>query len=224
LINKENLLSRLLYIAFLICCLAAAGCTPAQQEEITIKSTVKSATKQYDMCSAPIMADPTYGPLKAHVPFTGFLNASIEQMESPDYPTSSDIKLGTALEDRLNPCRENLITALDSIPGSLGAPIENYYNDEEQGVIVLSQGRITWGQFVQAMHNAAIDQQEQLMAAINQLGSQLQAENDVEAAQQAQAYQNFADYLQRQQAINAANRPIITNCNHSGNQTNCTSY
>jgi len=201
-----------------------AACTPAQQETMTIKSTIKQTIKDYAACSAPILADQKYTPLKAYIPFGGFADASVGQMENTEYPTQEDITLLSDLQNRIAPCQQNVVSALDGIPGNLGTPFETYYSDEDQGIVALSQGHITWGQFVQALYAAAIDQRQQVVVVFNQLDAQLQAENDVEAAQQAQAFQNFADYLQRQQAIEAANRPVTATCNQFGTQTACTSY
>lgn len=39
-----------------------------------------------------------------------------------------------------------------------------------------------------------------------------------------QAVNNYANYLQRQQAINNANRPVTTNCMANGNMATCTTY
>jgi hypothetical protein len=200
-----------------------AGCTPAQNEARTIRNTVHQAGTTIQACAAPIVDDPKYAQLAKHMPLHGFNATTVEQMESTDYPTQSDIQLISDFRDRLEPCHENFVNAYNSIPGNLAAPVQNFYNEEDQGIIALSQGHTTWGQFVQAMHSAVVDEGEQLKEASNQLGAQLQEQNNIEVEQRAQALQNFANYEQQQQAINAMNRPVTTTCNRFGMQTTCTS-
>jgi hypothetical protein len=205
-----------------------SGCTPAQREANTLKTTVKSASAVYNSCTSQVLADQSYLPLRSHIPLDSFLNATVEQMESDDYPSQQDIQLISQLSDNLTPCRQQFIAVLDTVPGDLGAPFENYDSTEQQSIIILSQGHSTWGQFVQVMHTAAVQRHDQGIAALGQLDSQLQAENAVEVAQRQQALQNYSNYMQRQQEINAVNnaasRPVNTTCNQMGTQTNCTSY
>ncbi len=201
----------------------AACATQAQNQENSIHLTVDSAVSAQKACITSIVQSPTYSALWVHFPQI-VETATLEQMASSDVATRQDAKLLYELRDNELPCNQSMIRSFDSVSPNLGAPFQSYLSLRDQGIILVSEDKITWGQFVSALVKAKEDTNASYQDAMDQIDGQLEQENQEEQAQRAQALQSFANYMQAQQAIEEANRPINSNCNTFGTQTTCTSY
>jgi hypothetical protein len=73
------------------------------------------------------------------------------------------------------------------------------------------------------MRDLSAETQASLLAADARVVVGLQQEHDAEMARRQRAAEALAAWAQTQEMINAANRPVITNCSGFGNMVNCVS-
>jgi hypothetical protein len=95
------------------------------------------------------------------------------------------------------------------------------YNKGEDDLLVLIQQKMTWGDYVRRARDRATETQAALLAEDRNVVSGLQQEHQAEIAQRQRAAEALAAWAQTQELINAANRPVITNCNAFGGMVNC---
>jgi hypothetical protein len=66
--------------------------------------------------------------------------------------------------------------------------------------------------------------QAAILAEDRRVVSELKQDHQAELAQRQRAAEAMAAWAQTQEMINAANRPVITNCNAFGNSVNCITH
>ena len=68
------------------------------------------------------------------------------------------------------------------------------------------------------------DTQAQVRAEDQRIAAGLQVSHQAELARRQAASAAIAQYMQNQQAINAANHPVVTNCSAFGNSATCVTH
>ena len=91
--------------------------------------------------------------------------------------------------------------------------------------------QITWGTALQqtadiqaAIQAKGVEVGKEMQASLEQQNQTELAQRRVVAAAFGQALKDASDNMQRQQLINAIDRPRTTNCSSFGNSASCTTY
>ena len=97
------------------------------------------------------------------------------------------------------------------------------FNKNENDLLALTQQKMTWGDYVRRGRDRATETQAAIQAEDRRIVSGLQQEHQAEIEQHQRAAEALASWAQTQEMINAANRPVFTNCNALGGMVNCVS-
>jgi hypothetical protein len=124
----------------------------------------------------------------------------------------------------LQECRKTFLVATAQTEPGLVPILTAAYNKNDDDLLALTQRKIAWGEYVRRMRDRASETQAEIMAEDRRVTSGLQQEHRAEMEQRERAAAALAAWGQTQALINAANRPVITNCNAFGNSMNCVSH
>jgi hypothetical protein len=119
-------------------------------------------------------------------------------------------------------CQRQGLDALVNTTPSVVPILTKAYSEGDDDTILLIQRKLNWGDYTKRRRDRLITLQAALQAEGQRITSGLQQEHQAEIAQRQRAAEALAAWGQTQQLINAANRPVITNCNQFGNMVNCT--
>lgn len=202
--------------------LALGGCaTQAQKQAVTISTRAQAIDAQGKACQGDVFASPAAAMLMVHAPRDP-AQPTLQQLADTSFPDDAQVAAIYQVHDGLALCRKQIIDGYITIAPGIASLMMTTFQQSDAEVLQLVQKKINWATYNGASQALAIEYRQKALQESQRIVTALNQENQAELAQRAQALQAFADYMQRQQAINAANRPIVTNCNHFGNQTTCT--
>ena len=91
-------------------------------------------------------------------------------------------------------------------------------------VAQLVERKITWAEGAKEIEAALSSLRQASASADHQWLADLNASNQAELARRQAAANVLMQWSQQQQLINAATRPVVTNCNAFGSSVNCISH
>ncbi|MFM0005104.1 hypothetical protein PQR57_29350 [Paraburkholderia dipogonis] len=159
--------------------------------------------------------------------------ATMAQRTDENKATAAERESMRTYSDAINLCDTTLVSIMQNYAPPIGKVMSNYlplYRDNETNLVM---GRESWGEFVvrtAELNRMINDENAQAFQSIKD-GFEQRYANEVQQShirnqEQAEALNNFANYMQRQQAINNANRPVTTNCSggRNGGMVTCTTF
>ncbi len=220
------------YVMLAVLAGVLSGCaTAAQRQAQQMGQSMATARDQATACFGQINSDPAYTDLlERHSALKDVHLATLAQQTDPSYVTQREVDLLSERRERGMPCRQVLIDGYKVAP-TVDVLWTELYARHDAALIQLIKRQITWGEYITSSRAIFEDETAKMQAAGRRIDAELNAEHRQETAQRAAAAQAFSNAMyqqqllnQNQQAINAANRPVTTNCNRFGNSVNCTSY
>jgi hypothetical protein len=210
-----------------ICALAisvslAACATAAQRQYQTMVTNDKSAVQDLQSCSMAIYNSPEFAPLREHLP-SNVTQATLEQLSDNRLATDGEIKIILAVHPQLQACRKQALDRISQSTPTLVPILLATLTKNEDSLIDLIQKKQSWGTYVRGVRDRAVAQNAELQAEIRRIEAGLQQSHEAELAQRQRAAEALSQWAQTQQMLNAANRPVITNCNQIGGMVNCVS-
>jgi type III secretory pathway component EscV len=210
---------------FLLAVLSVAGCTTvAQRQAQQAGSATREAVAQSKACNAVIFAKPEYAPLIEHTPDPATGQATMALLTDESLISPQQAKLFGARHDELNQCRSRLLTALSAVRPDVVLILSSEYTNGAALAVQLVERKITWGEWARQGQALLNNARQQLAAADRKWIAELNASHQAEMGQRQAAAAALLQWSAQQQLINAANRPVVTNCNRLGSSVNCTSY
>jgi hypothetical protein len=204
--------------------LLLVGCaTQAQRQFQAIKTSNQKYAEELKTCVANVHNSLEYAPLRDHLP----LNASdvtLQQMSDNTFATPTEVQAIFATHPLLQACRKAVLSGLAQSEPSLVPILIASYKKGEDDLLALTQQKMTWGDYVRRARDRSTETQAALLAEDRSVVSGLQQEHQAEIAQRQRAAEALSAWAQTQQMINAANRPITTNCNAFGSMVNCVTH
>jgi hypothetical protein len=199
------------------------GCaTQAQRQFQAIKTSNQEHVAELKTCVSNVHNSPDFAPLRNHIPLNP-LEVTLQQMSDTTVATPTEIQAIFSTYPQIQACRKALLNGVAQSEPSLVPILVASYNKAEDDLLAVTQQRMTWGDYVRKARDRATDTQAALLAEDRRVVSGLQQEHQAEIAQRQRAAEAIAAWAQTQEMINAANRPVITNCNEFGNMVNCVS-
>src|SRR5215472_6657989 len=188
------------------------GCqTSAQREYQTMKAGNETAAAEMRACVSTVYSSPEYTPLRAHLPYN-VADATLQQLADASMITPREWEAILAIHPKVQQCRNTLLAALAKSTPSIVPILTQVYNRSEDDLLALSAHKLTWGQYVVRARDRSAEAQAALQAEGQRVVDRLQRENAIEIEQRQRAAEALAAWAQTQELINAANRPVITNC------------
>jgi hypothetical protein len=209
----------------LLAVFAIGGCaTAAQRQAQQANTATREAAAQVQACVAAIFAKPEYASLVPHTPNLATGQHTMAQLTNESFISPEDAKLFSARYDESSGCRTRFLNAMSAARPDLVPILAGTYTKGAALVVRLVERKDTWGESARQSDAVLSDEREKLAAADHQWIADLNAANQAEMAQRQAAAGVLLQWSAQQQMINAATRPIVTNCNRLGSSVNCTSY
>lgn len=200
-----------------------AGCaTPAQRQFQAMKTGNALQASQVKACSAQVYRSAEYDPIRSHLPESPS-DATLQQLSDRSFATPEEIKAISVTHPRAQACRKAFLQGLTQTEPSLVPILTASYNKNEDDLLGLTQHKMAWGDYVRRIRDRSAETQAAIQAEDRRVVSELRYEDQEERAERQRAAEAFAAWAQTQEMINAANRPVITNCSGFGNMVNCIS-
>jgi hypothetical protein len=211
------------HIALIACAFLLAGCaTAAQRQYQAIVTGNKTLGDEAKACTMAAYNAPEAAPLRPHLPLDP-REATLAQLSDTTFATGPEIAAIEVLYPHLKACQKAALDGLaNTTPGAVPI-LAKAYSAADDDTILLIQRKLSWGDRVKRGRDRALATQEALQAEGQRVVSGLEHQHEAEIAQRQRAAEALAQWAQTPQLINAANRPVITNCNQFGNMLNCTS-
>jgi hypothetical protein len=147
---------------------------------------------------------------------------TMEQLTDKSIPTAQEAHLLASMYDDDSECRNNLKAAVGTVRPDLVPALTEIERQRANITIKLVQRQISWGDAAQAGQALNSATQEKVAEIDREWKSELEEQNRAELQQRRASAALAMQYLQNQQMINAANRPVNTTCFATGSMTNCT--
>jgi hypothetical protein len=197
------------------------GCaTQAQRQFQSIKAKNQQSLAQAKDCAEAIHNLTEYAPLRSHIPSSP-QSATLEQLSDKSFATPEQSRAIFATHPRLQECRKTFVTGVAQSEPTLVPIFLAAYSKADDAAIALAQRKITWGDYVRGLRDRGAETQAAIQTEDRRVVSGLKEEHESEMARRQRAADSIAAWAQTQQLINAANRPVITNCNRFGSMVNC---
>jgi hypothetical protein len=148
---------------------------------------------------------------------------TLQQLSDTSVATPDEIQAIYVIHPRMQECRKALLAATAQTEPSLVPIIITTYNKNEDDLLSITERKMTWGEYAHRIRDRNTELQTALQAEDHRVVSGLQQEHQAEIAQRQRAAEALAAWAQTQEMINAANRPVITNCTGFGSTVNCIS-
>ena len=195
----------------------------AQRQFEAIKTENQENNAQIKACAAAIYSSPEYAPLRQHIPLT-ITDATLQQLSDSSLASQDEIHAILVAHPQLQQCRKAFLTNLAQTEPSVVPIITTTYNKNEDDLVDLIRRKISWGEYTHRIRDRATETQVAVNEEGRRIVGELQQENQFELEQRQRAAEALASWAQTQELINAANRPVITNCNAFSNTLNCISH
>jgi hypothetical protein len=203
--------------------LLSACATQAQRQFQAIRTANQEIGAQVKACAAAVYNSAEFSPLRAHIPLS-ITDATLEQLSDTSLASPEEIHAIFVSHPRLQECRKTALTALAQTEPSVVPILTASYNKNEDNLLALIQRKQNWGEYIHSVRNNTTETQAAVRAEERRIVGELRQENQAELEQRQRAAEALASWAQTQELINAANRPVITNCNAFSNMVNCVSH
>ena len=208
--------------------LGVAGCqTAPQQRWAGIETEANSGKVALDTCVNAVRDKPEYAKLFVHFPKAS--SPSLTQLSDQSKITEADKVFYMAYQADLRPCRQARLESFSRMDQRLAAAYAANNADADKTRVALIQRKLSWGEAVGKLNEERLAGNTSMQAVRRNVADGLEAQHNAEVGRRAAigaalsaAAQQMNENTQRQQLINAVNRPVRTNCNRIGDQVNCT--
>jgi hypothetical protein len=200
------------------------GCPTATQRHFeTMKTGNQQANAEMDACVSAAYNSPDGAARRAHLPLR-LRDATLQQLSDQTFPTPAEVQQTFAYHSQIQACRKAFLASRAQSEPALVPILVSNFNRLDDDLIALTQRKLSWGEYLRRVRDRAAETEAALQAADHQVVSDLKQEHAEEMAQRQRAAEALAAWVQTQQLINAANRPVITNCSGVGNSINCVTH
>jgi hypothetical protein len=200
-----------------------SGCaTQAQRQFEAIKTGKQAIGAQFNMCREAIYNSPEFSSLRIHLPLDS-TGTTLQQLSDQSLAMPTEVQTILSVYPKFKECLQAVLNGVAQTEPSVAPILTAAYTKYEDDVLALAQRKISWGDFVRRGRDRSIETQAATQAAEQQIVSGLQREHHAEIEERRRAAEALAEWAQTQQIINAANRPVVTNCNASANLVSCVS-
>jgi hypothetical protein len=201
-----------------------AGC--ATQAQINYRNTVditRSAVAELKACTAAVLAKPDYAVLASRA-YPNENGATTAQLIVDTLPTPEEARLLGARDDELADCRHHAQFKVTTVIPGLVVSMEQFETALRATTVQAAKGKISWGEY--ARRDTEIWSAYKVLAAsvAQQYEGQLNAQHQAELQNRQRAAAMLLQYSLQQQMIDAANRPIVTNCMGGPMVVNCVTH
>jgi hypothetical protein len=204
--------------------LLLVGCaTQAQRQFQTMKTSNQANLGQMKTCVTNVYNSPEAAPLRGHLALNPS-DVTLQQMSDNTFATPTEVQAIYAAHPLIQACRKAVLSGLAQSEPSLVPILIATYNKGDDDLLALSQQKMTWGDYVRRARDRATEAQAALQAEDRSVVSGLQQEHQAEITQRQRAAEALTAWAQTQQLINAANRPVMTNCSALGSTVNCITH
>jgi hypothetical protein len=203
--------------------LLLTGCaTAAQRQYQAMASGNRAILGEAKSCGEAVYNSPEAAPLRPHVPQSA-RDATLAQLSDQSLATKGEIDAILLLHPRLKACQKAVLDGLLNTTPSVVPILTREYAAADDDTILLIQRKMPWGERVRRARDRINATEAELQSEARSVTAGLERQHEGELARRQAAAEALARWSQTQQIINAANRPVITNCTRLGNSTNCTS-
>jgi hypothetical protein len=157
-------------------------------------------------------------------------NFPLQMLTDEARPTKGEIKSIYGLYGDIQNCRQMVLADISKAHPLSVLALTDSYSKSDQLWAEFTKGKMTWGQFNAGRKSIIEESRKRMLQASMQIGSELEGQHQAEMQQRQQAAEAFSAWAtqqqalaMQQQAINAADRPRIINCNYMGSTAQCTS-
>jgi hypothetical protein len=199
----------------------AACATAAQRQYQAAVTNDKAALQDLRECTMAVYNSAGFAPLREHIPANVLTDATLEQLSDNRLATDAEIKIILANHPQLQACRKQAFERIGESTPTLIPILLASVSKGEDSLLDLIQKKESWGAYVKGTRDRAVALNAELQGEIRQIDAGFKQSHEAELAQRQRASEAISQWAQTQQMINAANRPVITNCNQFGTMTNC---
>jgi hypothetical protein len=210
--------------AALTALLAAAGCaTQAQRQVQQVGSSLREAGVQVKACIRAVQSKPEYALLLPHTLDPDVTQPTMAMLTDERLATPEEARLWAARHDEVSICRDRAQSTYASVrPDVVSIYAAGRAAGDALGVQLVER-KITWAEFMRRSQGLSAELRQQFAAADREWMSERNMEHRDELARRERAANAIMQWSLGQQMINAASRPVFTNCNGFGNSVNCVS-
>jgi hypothetical protein len=218
-------------LALVTALLALGGCATAAQHEAAHMQQVSAEGKAaIDLCWMGIEGSPPQHALRDKM--GGNAAATLAMKANTQKATPEEAAQVLVLhQEYVMPCRKIELETAAKLSPVLAAIYASGYARSDANYANLVANKISWGEFLTERDAIAAQRRTELAAAAQSIDRHLQQAHNAEIQQRQAAAAAFSQWAyqqqvlqQNQQAINAANRPRMTNCQYVGTYLNCTTF
>jgi len=188
-----------------------------------MKAGIQENSSAAKICITNVHNSPEFVLLKNYIPINA-LDPTLKQMSDRTFATPAQIQAIFATHSQARACRQALLNGLAQIVPSVVPILVASYNKNEDDLLALTERKMTWGDYTRRERDRATETQFDLQAEDSHIVSGLQQQHRAEIEQRQRSADALPAWAQTQELINAANRPVITNCNALGSMVNCVTH
>jgi len=185
-----------------------------------MQTSNRGSVEQLKACVAEVHNSPEFSPIAAHIPANP-TDLTLQQLSDTSLATPEEVQAIFAVHPQLQACRKAFVSGLAQSEPSLVPILLASFNSNEDDLIALTEQKMTWGDYARRSRDRWAETVAALQAEDRRVVSGLKQEHQAEVEQRQRAGEAISRWAQTQQLINAANRPVFTNCNGFGNSFNC---
>jgi hypothetical protein len=120
---------------------------------------------QATTCFNAAYSAPEADPIRAHI-FLGITEATPEQLADRSFATDREIAAIKAVFPRIHECEQNILAQLSTVSPSLVSIVSASYGKVAEHGTLLTDRKITWGEYNTDRRATAMDLQSQMMAEL----------------------------------------------------------
>jgi hypothetical protein len=218
----------LAWVALALALGLGACATGAQREMARMGEAANADAPKTKACFAQVTSSPEGQMMAGKL---GGDPPGLAAQVNPQKATPEEAQQVLSYHRQLAPCRKMMLESFSHINPALVPPVANSFARSDSNYAKLVTQKSAWGEFAIEASAIARDRQSEVSAIARTIDQGLAQSHNAEVSQRqaaAAALQNWSYQQQilqqNQQAINAANRPRMTNCQYVGTYLNCTSF
>jgi hypothetical protein len=205
--------------------------TAAQHEQVRMQTEQNNSAVTQKECVDAVAANPMYAVIasKIHISSTD-QNFPLETLNDTALPTREEIKKIYLIYGDIQQCRQITLDAATKTHPLLVLSYVQMFSALDRLWADFARGKMSWGKFNEGRKAIYEENKARLVQVSMQISGQLQNQHQSEIEQRQRAAQAFSQWVVpqqalaiQQQAVDAANRPRIINCNYFGNTASCSS-
>jgi len=195
-------------IIAILAAVTLAGCaTAAQRQASTIKTVVQAAVAADKECLVAVRSKPEYAPLLPHLlTEENKFQPTMAQLGDEKYATNAEATLLAEYHDETDNCRRPDVEKIASVAPNVALPMTDALINGDRLTLRVIKHEISWGEAARTYQTENNEIQKRVLAAAQELDSNLNESHQAELAQRQAALDALAQWAQQQQMINAFNR------------------